>query len=73
MPDVAAVAFRRFSTCNLEQLKNTLRRAALSAETVDTLITEFEGQVFEPGHDLLRWFDNRDRDYRRLRGQLSIR
>ena len=48
VPDVTAVAFRRFSTCNMEQLKNALRRAALSAETVDTLITEFEGQMFKP-------------------------
>ena len=51
VPDVAAVAFRRFSTC---ELKNALRRAALAAETVGTLITEFEGQVFEPGDDLSR-------------------
>jgi hypothetical protein len=57
----------------MEQLKNALRRAALSSETVDTLITEFEGQVFEPGDDLSRWFDCRDREYRRLRGQLSMR
>ena len=73
VPDVAATVFRRFSQCSMEELKNALRRAALSSETVDTLITEFEGQIFEPGDDLSRWFDARDREYRRLRGQLSMR
>ena len=62
VPDVAATVFRRFSQCGMGQLQNALRRAALSSETVDTLITEFEGQVFEPGDDLSRWFDCRDRE-----------
>ena len=68
VPDVTPVVFRRFSACDMEQLKNALRRAAMQSETVDTLITEFEGQVFEPGDDLSRWFDSRNRDFRRLRG-----
>ena len=43
------------------------------SETVDTLITAFEGQVFEPGDDLAVWFTQRERDYRRFRGSMSVR
>ena len=43
------------------------------SETVDTLIAAFEGQVFEPGDDLAVWFTQREQDYRRFRGSMSIR
>ena len=45
------------------------------SETVDTLITTFAGQVFEPGDDLAVWFTHaqRGREYRRFRGSMSER
>ena len=43
------------------------------SETVDTLITTFEGQVYEPGDDLAVWFTQRERDYRRFRNSMSVR
>jgi hypothetical protein len=46
---------------------------ATASETVDTLITTFEGQVFEPGDDLAVWFTQREREYRRFRNSMSVR
>ena len=72
-PDDAAVVYARFADAALHQLEDVLRRMSTVSETVDTLITAFEGQVFEPGDDLAVWFAQRERDYRRFRGSMSIR
>ena len=55
-PDDAPVVFARFRDAALSQLEHALRRMSTVSETVDTLITAFEGQVFEPGDDLAVWF-----------------
>ena len=55
-PDDAPVVFSRFADATLPQLEDVLRRMSTVSETVDTLITAFEGQVFEPGDDLAVWF-----------------
>ena len=72
-PGDAAVVYARFADAALPQLEDVLRRMSTVSETVDTLITSFEGQVFEPGDDLAVWFTQRERDYRRFRGSMSIR
>ena len=72
-PDDAPAVFARFRDATLPQLENVLRRMSTVSETVDTLITSFEGQVFEPGDDLAVWFTQRERDYRRFRGSMSVR
>ena len=72
-PDDAPAVYARFRDATLPQLEDVLRRMATVSETVDTLITSFEGQVFEPGDDLAVWFTQRERDYRRFRNSMSIR
>ena len=72
-PDDAPAVYTRFRDATLPQLEDVLRRMATVSETVDTLITSFEGQVFEPGDDLAVWFTQRERDYRRFRNSMSIR
>ena len=72
-PDDAPVVFARFADATLPQLEDVLRRMSTVSETVDTLITAFEGQVFDPGDDLAVWFTQRERDYRRLRASMSVR
>ena len=72
-PDDAAVVYSRFADATLPQLENVLRRMSTVSETVDTLITSFEGQVFEPGDDLAVWFTQREREYRRFRCSMSVR
>ena len=64
---------RRFADATLPQLEDVLRRMSTVSETVDTLITSFEGQVFEPGDDLAVWFTQREREYRRFRSSMSVR
>ena len=71
-PDDAAVVYSRFADATLPQLENVLRRMSTVSETVDTLITSFEGQVFEPGDDLAGWFTQREREYRRFRCRCSM-
>ena len=68
-PDDAPVVFARFRDATLPQLEDVLRRMSTVSETVDTLITTFEGQVFEPGDDLAVWFTQREREYRRFQEQ----
>ena len=65
-PDDAPVVYSRFRNATLPQLEDVLQRMATVSETVDTLITTFEGQVFEPGDDLAVWFTQREREYRRF-------
>ena len=72
-PDDAPAVFARFADATLPQLEDVLRRMSTVSETVDTLITTFEGQVFEPGDDLAVWFTQRERDYRRFRNSMSVR
>ena len=72
-PDDAPAVFARFRDATLPQLEDVLRRMSTVSETVDTLITSFEGQVFEPGDDLAVWFTQREREYRRFRNSMSIR
>ena len=72
-PDDAPAVFARFRDATLTQLEDVLRRMATVSETVDTLITTFEGQVFEPGDDLVVWFTQREREYRRFRNSMSVR
>ena len=72
-PDDAPAVYARFTDARLPQLEDVLRRMSTVSETVDTLITAFEGQVFEPGDDLAVWFTQRERDYRRFRGSMSVR
>ena len=72
-PDDAPVVYARFRDATLAQLEHALRRMSTVSETVDTLITAFEGHVYEPGDDLAVWFVQRERDYRRFRGSMSIR
>ena len=48
-PGDAPAVFARFRDATLPQLEDVLRRMATVSETVDTLITTFKGQVFEPG------------------------
>ena len=72
-PDDAPAVYTRFQDATLPQLEDVLRRMSTVSETVDTLITTFEGQVFEPGDDLAVWFTQRERDYRRFRNSMSIR
>ena len=72
-PDDAPVVYARFAAATLPQLEDVLRRMSTVSETVDTLITTFEGQVYEPGDDLAVWFSQRERDYRRFRNSMSVR
>ena len=72
-PDDAPAVFARFRDATLPQLEDVLRRMSTVSETVDTLITAFEGQVFEPGDDLAVWFTQREREYRRFRNSMSVR
>jgi hypothetical protein len=73
VPDVAPPIFERFSACTFNQLKTVLRRNAMGSATVDSLITELEGEVYEPSEDLGAWFSERQRQYRQITGQMSIR
>ena len=71
-PDDAPVVFSRFRDATLSQLEHALRRMSTVSETVDTLITAFEGHIFEPGDALAVWFVQRERDYHRFWGSMSI-
>ena len=71
-PDDAPAVFTRFRDATLPQLEDVLRRMSTVSETVGTLITSFEGQVFDPGDDLAVWFTQREREYRRFRNSMSI-
>jgi hypothetical protein len=51
-PDDAPVVYARFRDATLAQLEHALRRMSTVSETMDTLITAFEGHVYEPGDDL---------------------
>ena len=73
VPDVAAQVFERFSACTFNQLKTVLRRNAMGSATVDSLITELEGEVYEPSEDLGAWFNEPQRQYRQITGQMSVR
>ena len=74
-PDDAPVVFSRFADATLPQLEDVLRRMSTVLETVDTLTTTFEGQVFEPGDDLAPavWFTQREREYRRFKDSMPVR
>ena len=71
-PDDAPAVYARFADATLPQLEDVLRRMSTVSETVDTLITTSEGQVFEPGDDLAVWFTQREREYRRFRGAQHV-
>ena len=71
--DAPGSVYTRFRDATLPQLEDILRRMATVSETVYTLITAFEGQVFEPGDDLAVWFTQREREYRRFRNSMSVR
>ena len=74
IPDVAAENFQPFANCTLDQLENYFCRKAMESSTVDTLITGLKGNDFIPGaEDLPSWFDARCRDYRAMRGEVSLR
>ena len=73
VPDEAAQVFERFSRCTFNQLKTVLRRNAMGSATVDSLITELEGEVYEPSEDLGAWFNERQRQFRQITGQMSVR
>ena len=64
VPDDAALVFEMFSRCTFNQLATVLRRNAMGSATVDSLITELEGEVYEPAEDLGAWFNEQQRQYR---------
>ena len=71
-PDNAPVVHARFRDATLPQLEDVLRRMSTVSEPVATLITTFEGKVFEPGDDLAVWFNQREREYRRFSNSMSV-
>jgi len=73
-PDDAPAVRKAFMLASYEELEQVIRRNAVSSFTVDTLATQLEGSVYDPGdNDLLGWFKGRVRDYKSLKGEMSFR
>ena len=73
VPNTAPQKFLSFSQCSLTELENFLKRKTMERCTVDTLISDLQGHPYKPGRDVGAWFDERQHEFRQMKGQVSER
>ena len=74
MPDVAPQQYQPFANCTLDMLEHYYSRKTKEGATIDTLITNLEGQDYDPAkQQLAAWYDERCREYRSMAGEVSLR